>query len=72
MGFGDFLKMAGAAVVTNLQERNAKILQWRERYENYDDEKLFRIVKSSSYSAEQKIAAAQVLRSRGYGSQNED
>lgn len=74
MGFWNFLKEAGTALLNDLQERNNRILELKEKYEyrNYDDEKLQRIYSSSRSSIEEKMAAGQLLHSRRCESQDED
>lgn len=65
MGFADFLKDVGSSVHTNIQKRNEKIQQYKERYERYDDDFLKKAFKNSS--GEKMLAIGMILRERGYG-----
>lgn len=71
MGFGEFLGNLAKGAIDNLQEKSARIKQYKARYERYDDKCLFRLYKSSS-SMERKLAIALLLKERGYDNHNDD
>ncbi|MBQ8398183.1 MAG: hypothetical protein IJX53_08325 [Clostridia bacterium] len=60
--FGDVLN----ALKESGAKRAAKIEVYKQRFDRYDDEWLKRTATSNASSIEEKLAAAQLLKERGY------
>lgn len=61
MGFWDIVNAAGEKV----QEKQARIMRYKDRFESLDDETLKRKARNSSGDAQ--LAALLILKERGYG-----
>ena len=67
MSLWDGMKAFGNFFVSAAQEKQARILEYKERYENYpDDRELIRMYRTTS-SMEKKYGIGLVLKDRGYG-----
>ena len=67
MSLWDFVKDLGDFFVTAAQEKQEKILKYKERYEQYpDDQELIRLYRTAS-PVEKKYGIGLVLKERGYG-----
>lgn len=70
MGFWDTVQAGLKSMANTMQETAMKVQALAEEYENRDDEWLKKKLKRSSDSAE-RMAAAKVLKARGYGQNSE-
>ena len=67
MSLWDFVKDLGDFFVSAAQEKQEKILKYKERYEQYpDDQELIRLYRTAS-PVEKKYGIGLVLKDRGYG-----
>ncbi|MBR7179532.1 MAG: hypothetical protein IKD27_08490 [Oscillospiraceae bacterium] len=67
MSLWDFVKDLGDFFVSAAQEKQEKILKYKERYEQYpDDQELIRLYRTAS-PVEKKYGIGLVLKERGYG-----
>lgn len=67
MSLWDFVKDLGGFFVSAAQEKQEKILKYKERYEQYpDDQELIRLYRTAS-PVEKKYGIGLVLKERGYG-----
>ena len=70
MGFFDVLLNVGKNVVDTINEKQERIMHYKDLYSSYDDEALIRKYKTATGDA--KLGAGLVLKERGYGNQSEE
>jgi len=68
MGFWNVVGDIGKGLLNEVKETGAKANSLKDEYQDYSDERLKRLVKDGSTA--EKMAAASVLKQRGYGSQS--
>ena len=67
MSLWDGIKAFGGFLEEQMDERQACILEYKQRYENEpDDQRLIRMYRSTS-TLEKKLGIGLVLKERGYG-----
>lgn len=67
MSFWDGVKAFGGFLKEQMDERQARILEYKQRYEDDpDDQRLIRMYRSTS-TIEKKLGIGLVLKERGYG-----
>lgn len=70
MSLWDVVKGVGNYAVKTMQDKQEKVLKYKDKYEMYDDEQLFKMYKTTTGDA--KLACAWILRERGYGPKSDE